>query len=79
MEFHGTPDESLLDGFGLMERSSGLIPEEENPSGNRPHGFGPAGAFGPERKPRALLQNLDVTEPDLETVFIHLTGRDLRD
>jgi len=27
----------------------------------------------------ALLQNLDVTEPDLETVFIHLTGRALRD
>jgi len=25
------------------------------------------------------LQNLDVTEPDLETVFIHLTGRALRD
>ena len=27
----------------------------------------------------ALFKSLDVMEPDLETVFIHLTGRDLRD
>jgi len=28
---------------------------------------------------RALFKSLDVMEPDLETVFIHLTGRTLRD
>jgi ABC-2 type transport system ATP-binding protein len=28
---------------------------------------------------RAFFKNLEVMEPDLETVFIHLTGRTLRD
>ncbi len=28
---------------------------------------------------QALFKTLDVMEPDLETVFIHLTGRALRD
>jgi mevalonate kinase len=26
-----------------------------------------------------LLKTLDISEPNLETVFIHLTGRNLRD
>jgi ABC-2 type transport system ATP-binding protein len=35
--------------------------------------------LGLKEKREALFKNLDVMEPDLETVFIHLTGRGLRD
>ena len=31
------------------------------------------------KKRDGLLKTLDISEPNLETVFIHLTGRNLRD
>ena len=80
MEFHEAPDETLLGQiatYGSLTRVDGqkkrlhletdrtgpVLRELLNLKENR----------------EALFKSLDVMEPDLETVFIHLTGRDLRD
>jgi ABC-2 type transport system ATP-binding protein len=80
MEFHEAPDETLLGQiatYGSLTRVDGqkkrlhletdrtgpVLRELLNIKENR----------------EALFKSLEVMEPDLETVFIHLTGRDLRD
>jgi ABC-2 type transport system ATP-binding protein len=80
MEFHGTPDESLL---GRIRTYGAVI--WVDPPRRRIHletdrtDLVLRELLDLKESRGALLQNLDVTEPDLETVFIHLTGRALRD
>jgi len=79
MEFNATPDEALLSAIGQIgsfravdEQSKQLRLETKHPD-----------RAGREvldlmDKRAGLLKTMDIIEPNLETVFIHLTGRYLR-
>ncbi len=80
MEFLEEVDESLLgriQAYGAVTRVDGPrrrvhLETDQMDSALR-------GVLDLKENPRALFKNLEVMEPDLETVFIHLTGRTLRD
>ena len=80
MEFHEAPDETLL---GQIATYGSLIRVD----GQKKRWHLETERTGPvlrallniKENREALFKSLDVMEPDLETVFIHLTGRDLRD
>jgi ABC-2 type transport system ATP-binding protein len=79
MEFNATPDESLLSAI----RQIGSLQAMDEPSRHLR-----LETKRPDRAARELLdlmdrrtgmlKTLDILEPNLETVFIHLTGRSLR-
>jgi ABC-2 type transport system ATP-binding protein len=80
MEFHQALDESLLEQiktYGSVTWVDGLRRRVHLETDRTVPVPGELLDF--KKKREALFKNLEVLEPDLETVFIHLTGRSLRD
>ena len=80
MEFHQALDESLLEQiktYGSVTWVDGLRRRVHLETDRTVPVAGELLDF--KKKREALFKNLEVLEPDLETVFIHLTGRSLRD
>lgn len=79
MEFNASPDDALLSGIGQIgsfrvmdEQSRHLRLETKRPD------RAARDLLDLMDKRAGLLKTLDIIEPNLETVFIRLTGRDLR-
>jgi ABC-2 type transport system ATP-binding protein len=79
MEFNATPDEALQSAIGQIGsfRAVGEQSKQFRIETKRPDRAGREVLNLMDKRP-GLLKTLDITEPNLETVFIHLTGRYLR-
>jgi ABC-2 type transport system ATP-binding protein len=79
MEFNATPDEALQSAIGQIGsfRAVGEQSKQFRIETKHPDGAGREVLDLMDKRP-GLLKTLDIIEPNLETVFIHLTGRTLR-
>jgi ABC-2 type transport system ATP-binding protein len=79
MEFNATPDEALQSAIGQIGpfRAVGEQSKQLRIETKHPDRAGREVLDLMDKRP-GLLKTLDIIEPNLETVFIHLTGRYLR-